>query len=208
MSILTKRNVTIGAIVLGIPALLIAWWLISPLFLDTEVNEEFPMSAGAQVPDDMTQQEVEAAMEDAAEEPASEIEEPMPETDTDAGGGLVQPTAPVELTILSSGNFENADDFHEGSGTATIYQLEDGSRVLRFEDFEVTNGPDLRVLLATGASPSTSEELGDYVELAGLKGNIGDQNYEIPDEVDLSQYSSVVIYCKPFHVVFSVATLG
>ena len=55
MSILTKRNITIGAIVVGIPALLIAWWLISPLFFDKVVDEEFPMSAGAVVPDDMTQ---------------------------------------------------------------------------------------------------------------------------------------------------------
>lgn len=207
MSILNKRNVTIGAIVIGIPALLIGWWLISPLFLDTEVDEEFPMSASAQVPDDMTQEEVEAAMEDAAEEPDSEVEEPMPDSDG-AGGNLVRPTAPVDLTALSSGNFEDADDVHQGSGTATIYQLEDGSRVLRFEDFEVTNGPDLRVLLAAADSPSTSEELGDYIELEGLKGNIGDQNYQIPDDVDLSQYSSVVIYCKPFHVVFSFASLS
>jgi hypothetical protein len=209
MSRLNKRNLTIGAIVIGIPALLIAWWLISPLFLDAEVDEEFPMSSSAQVPDDMTQDEVEVEMEEAADSPDIEADEPMPDSDTDqGGGGLVRPTAPVELTVLSSGDFENADESHEGSGKATIYQLEDGARTLRFENFEVTNGPDLRVLLASGESPSTSEDLGDYIELAGLKGNIGDQNYQIPDDLDLGQYESVVIYCKPFHVVFSVATLS
>lgn len=207
MRFLNKRNLTIGAIVIGIPALLIGWWLLSPLFLDTEVNEEFPLSASAQVPDDMTQEEVEAAMKDAAGEPDTEADEAMPDS-KGGSGGLVQPTAPVELTNLGSGVFQDADDFHQGSGTATIYQLEDGSRILRFEDFDVTNGPDLRVLLASGTSPTTSEELGDYVELAGLKGNLGDQNYEIPDDVDLSRFSSVVIYCKPFHVVFSVASLS
>jgi hypothetical protein len=206
MKFFTKRNITIGAIVIGIPALLIAWWLISPLFLDTEVNEEFPLSATAEVPEDMTQEEVEAEMKDAAESPDVTTDETMP--DKEGGGGLVQPTAPVELTSFASGQFEGADDLHQGSGTATIYQLEDGSRILRFEDFEVTNGPDLRVLLAAGSSPSTSEELGDYIELAGLEGNIGDQNYEIPEDVDLALYSSVVIYCKPFHVVFSVAPLS
>lgn len=206
MNLLTKRNLTIGAIVVGIPALLVAWWLISPLFLDSEVNESFPLSATALVPDDMTQEEVEAAMKDAAESPDVTTDETMP--DKVGGGGLVQPTAPVELTTLASGRFQDADESHRGSGTATIYQLEDGSRVLRFEDFEVTNGPDLRVLLASGSSPTSSEELGDYIELAGLKGNLGDQNYEIPPDVDLSLFSSVVIYCKPFHVVFSVASLG
>jgi Electron transfer DM13 len=205
MSLFNKRNVTIGAIVIGIPALLIGWWLLSPLFLDSTVNEDFPLSASAQVPDDMTQDEVEAAMSDAADAPDVESDESMP--DKGASGGLVQPTAPVEITALANGRFEDADDFHLGTGTATIYQLDDGSRILRLEDFEVTNGPDLRVLLAAGSSPSTSDELGEYVELAGLKGNVGDQNYEIPPDVDLSRYSSVVIYCKPFHVIFSVATL-
>lgn len=195
MSRLNKRNLTIGAIVIGIPALLIGWWLLSPLFLDTEVNEEFPMSASAQVPDDMTQEEVEAAMEKAADAPDAETTESMPAEES-------------ALVSLATGEFQDADEFHQGSGTATIYQLEDGSRVLRLENFEVTNGPDLRVLLASGASPANSDELGEYIELAGLKGNIGDQNYEIPDDVDVSLYSSVVIYCKPFHVVFSVASLS
>lgn len=195
MSRFNKRNITIGAIVVGIPALLIGWWLLSPLFLDTEVNEEFPMSASAQVPDNMTQDDVETAMKDAADSPATETKEPMP---------AEEPT----LVSLAIGEFQDADELHQGSGTATIYQLEDGSRVLRLESFEVTNGPDLRVLLASGASPTNSDELGEYVELAGLKGNIGDQNYEIPDDVDPSLYSSVVIYCKPFHVVFSVASLS
>ncbi|HEY5890385.1 MAG TPA: DM13 domain-containing protein [Acidimicrobiia bacterium] len=195
MSRLNKRNMTVGAVVIGVPALLVAWWLLSPLYLDTEVDEEFPMSASAQVPDEMTPEEVEAAMKDAAEAPDSETEEPMP-----AEG-------PV-LVTLATGEFQDADEFHQGSGTATIYQLEDGSLVLRLENFEVTNGPDLRVLLASGSSPSAGDELGDYIELAGLKGNIGDQNYEIPDDVDLSLYSSVVIYCKPFHVVFSAASLN
>jgi len=58
MSVLNRRNLIIGAIVLGVPALAIAWWLGSPLFLDKEVNEEFPLSAGAVVPDDMTRAEV------------------------------------------------------------------------------------------------------------------------------------------------------
>ena len=111
--------------------------------------------------------------------------------------------------VLSMGNFRDADSFHRGSGTATVYQLEDGSHVLRFEDFRVTNGPDLRVLLSKAADIANKGEFQqyEYVELDRLKGNIGNQNYVIPADLDVSEYGTVVIYCKPFHVLFSVASL-
>ena len=180
--------------VLAIPVLAVGWWLGSPLFIDQEVDEEFPMSAGAVIPDDMTRAEVEEEMEDAASEPGTEVGEDMP-----ADGGPV---------ARSMGQFEDFDDFHRGSGTATIYELDDGSQILRLEDFEVTNGPDLHVLLVPHDNPGGSDDLEGYLDLGQLKGNIGDQNYDIPAGMDLSEYGSVVIYCKPFHVIFSVATLG
>jgi Electron transfer DM13 len=190
---MTKRKLIIGAVIVGVPVLALGWWLGSPLFLDTEVSEEFPLSAGAVVPDDMTQEDVEAALVDAAGEPDATIEEDMPTS------------APV---VLSSGQFEDFDNSHKGSGTATIYEIEDGNYVLRLEDFEVTNGPDLRVYLVPDADPQGSDDVIGYVELGPLKGNIGDQNYEIPPGTDVSKYGSVVIYCSPFNVIFSVATLG
>lgn len=193
MSLFTKRNVSIAAVVLGIPALILAWWLFSPLFLDTEVNEAFPLSAGAVVPDDMTQDEVEAEMADAAATD-DKTQEPMPDM-------------PAEPVVVASGELRNADDFHMGSGTATIYELEDGSRLLRLESFEVTNGPDLHVYLVPNADRTTPGNIEGYADLGSLKGNIGDQNYEIPAGVDVSAIGSVVIYCEPFHVLFSVAFL-
>jgi len=90
-----------------------------------------------------------------------------------------------------------------GSGTATIYQLDDGSHVLRLEDFEVTNGPDLHVFLI----PQDGSMDGS-VDLGSLKGNIGDQNYELPVGVDITQFGSVMIYCVPFSVTFATAALG
>ena len=195
VSIINKRNVTIGAIIIGIPALLLAWWLFSPLFIDREVNEEFPMSAGAEVPDDMTQEEVEAVMLEASEEPNTLQEEPMPEMSQ-------------LREIVATGSFRDADDFHMGSGTATLYDLGPEGRFLRLEDFEVTNGPDLHVLLVPNSDPMSRDDVAGYVDLGSLKGNIGDQNYEIPPDLDLSQYGSVVIYCQPFHVLFSVAPLA
>ena len=85
-----------------------------------------------------------------------------------------------------------------------------GEYLLRLEEFKVTNGPDLRVLLSAHPDPMSRSEVKDdgYVELGKLKGNIGNQNYEIPSGVDISGYRSVVIYCKPFHVIFSVAPLS
>ncbi len=190
---MTKRKLIIGAVTVGVPVLALGWWLGSPLFLDTEVDEEFPLSAGAVVPDDMTQEDVEAALVDAAGEPDATIEEDMPTS------------APV---ALSSGQFEDFDNSHKGSGTATIYEIEDGNYVLRLEDFEVTNGPDLRVYLVPDEDPQGSDDIIGYVELGPLKGNIGDQNYEIPSGTDIGSYGSVVIYCSPFNVIFSVASLG
>ena len=188
-----KRKIIIGGAIAAVPLLAIAWWLGSPLFLDDEIDEAFPMSAGAVIPDDMTRQEVENVMEDAAEAPDVEAEEPMMDDGPEP---------------LLTGEFVGADDFHMGSGTATIYRLEDGSNVLRFEDFEVTNGPDLHVLLVPDGDPADRDDIEGYVDLGSLKGNIGAQNYEIPSELDITEFGSVMIYCKPFHVIFATASLS
>jgi hypothetical protein len=191
---MTRRRLSIVGGTLAVGILALAWWLGSPLLFDKEVDEEFPLSAGAEIPADMTADAVEAEMEKAAGEPDSEVEEDMP-----AQSGPV---------ALATGGFEGADEAHRGSGTATIYELEDGSRVLRLEDFEVTNGPDLHVYLVPDRSPAGGDDVQGYVDLGSLKGNLGDQNYDIPDEVDPEGFGSVVVYCEPFHVIFSTATLG
>jgi hypothetical protein len=190
-----KRLWIIVAAVVLIPIAGIAWWLGSPLLFDDVVNEEFPLSSSATVPEDTTREEVEKVMEVIARV-EDEADEPMPKEMADTGA-------------LKTGNFRDADRFHKGEGQATIHVLEDGARVLRLEDFRVTNGPSLRVILATTADPSSSAEVlqGAYVDLGTLKGNVGSQNYPIPDDTDLSAINSIVIYCKPFKVVFSVATL-
>ena len=196
------RYIIIGIAILAIiPIAWLAWWLGSPLITSTEVNEEFPYAARAVIPSGMTMAEAESVMQEAAAV-VSEVAEAMPSMRRSPG----EPAEPVaELT----GNFRDADAFHKGSGTATVYTLDDGVRVLRLEDFNVTNGPDLRVLLANVPDPGDRDELtaGGYVELDKLKGNVGSQNYPIPETVDLAEVRSVVIYCRPFNVVFAVATL-
>ena len=120
-----------------------------------------------------------------------------------------QPAAANQVQALAMGSFKDADAFHRGSGTATIYRTPDGSEVLRLEDLNVTNGPALHVVLSTHPDPERSEQVKQegYVDLGDLKGNRGNQNYPIPAGVDTSVHKSVVIYCYPFAVVFSVATL-
>jgi len=115
------------------------------------------------------------------------------------------PPAPVEIARAPFRSLE-----HTTAGQAIVTELPHGSRVLRFEGFETSNGPDLRVYLSAGSSDAAfGKEYGeDYVELGRLKGNIGSQNYEIPAGTDLSRYRNAVVWCKRFSVGFGVATLG
>ena len=119
--------------------------------------------------------------------------------------------ADVETSSVAArrGSFGVVDAIHKGEGQATFYRLPNGSTVLRLENFRVTNGPDLYVYLSGHPAPRTSAELHqapDY-EVAVLKGNVGDQNYELPTDLDLAGVQSVVIYCKRFTTVFSTAEL-
>ena len=195
MSLLLRKPVLIILAVIAIPILAFAWWLLSPLFLNTTVNEEFPLSATADMPSGVTQQEAEDIMEGMAKI-NMDAAEPMPEK-------------MAEATVLASGKFRDGDSFHKGSGDVSLYRLANGDAVLRFEGLSVTNGPDLHVLVSTHSDPMTKDELRDagYSTLGQLKGNRGDQNYEVPSDIDADSIGSVIIYCMPFHVIFSVAPL-
>ncbi|MCY4528300.1 MAG: DM13 domain-containing protein [Chloroflexi bacterium] len=198
MSALKNKWVWFGAgLVVGIPVVAFGWWLLAPLFLDTEVNEEFPLTENATIPSNISQSEAETVMMTMAKV-ETKMDEEMPKEMMEATN-----------VVVKSGNFRDGDSFHKGEGTATIYRLADGQQVLRFEDFKVTNGPDLRVLLVNHSNPEGRGDLDSgYEELGKLKGNVGNQNYTIPNSIDVDDYGSIVIYCKPFHVVFSVASLN
>ena len=184
-------------------------------FVNREVNEAFPgmtaeqREAVSNMPEEEKQALIAMAKEnkDMAEQTAmAQIGEDtvVPQADQ-----AMPPEMPAEPVVLVQGSFIDIDPIHGAVGSATIYELPDGNRVLRFEDFRSKNGPDLHVYLSTEAPASTFAGLGDNeIHLGALKGNVGNQNYEIPAEVDLSQYRSVVIYCRPFHVVFSTAEFG
>jgi len=112
-----------------------------------------------------------------------------------------------DAKVLAKGDFHKAEK--AGSGTATVYQLSNGKQLLRLTDFSVENGPDLhvRLIAADDAKDTASVAKTDYVELAKLKGNKGNQNYELPEKVDLGKYKVVSIWCNRFSVNFAAAPL-
>ncbi len=118
-------------------------------------------------------------------------------------------TAAETERVLARGNFVDADASHKGSGVAAIYQGTTGQRLLRLTDFEVTYGPDLKVWLITAPAPKSSADVknSEWVTLGRLKGNIGDQNYDIPADVEVSRFGAVVIWCEQFSILFSAASL-
>ena len=177
---------------------------IHTLFIDDKVNEAAPVFASganasgleSDAVDDATTDE----MNDFMEEEETPIEvvtsEPMPDM-----------PAPEIVTVVE-GSFVPRS--HPASGVAKV--LNDGTeqRFLRFEDFETDNGPDLNVYLTTADADADAGDFGasgQFVDLGDLKGNIGPQNYEIPPDVDLEQFDTVVIWCVRFGVAFGAADL-
>ena len=114
-----------------------------------------------------------------------------------------------DLQPLYTGRLEGKA--HQTTGRATIYKAPDGTHYLRLTDFTTSNGPDIHVLLVRNDDSGLTEEIVkghlDSVELGSLKGNQGDQNYDLPASVDLTKYNAVTIYCERFHAVFGVARL-
>lgn len=117
------------------------------------------------------------------------------------------PTASAANNKLASGQFHSGA--HETKGTATVFQLADGKKTLRLTDFATSNGPDVHVYLvaANDAKDADTVTKAGFIDIGTLKGNIGDQNYELPADADLAKYRSVTIWCKRFSVNFGTAPL-
>lgn len=190
MSNIRKLILGIAAIVIGA----IAWYLISPLFLDTVVDEAFPEVTAATTTATTIRSTPSTIVEDSTE---------VATTTTSA----TTTTAPADPVLVLSGLFQDADDNHKGSGSASIYEL-NGRNVLRFEDFDVTNGPDLHVYLVENADADSLSGFGEYIDLGELKGNQGNQNYDLPNTFDPAITGAIVIWCEPFQVLFATAPLG
>lgn len=114
-----------------------------------------------------------------------------------------------EAEPLYTGKLESRE--HPTSGRATIYKDGSGKAYLRLTDFATSNGPDVHVVLVKAEEPAISKIIVpgnlEYVELGSLKGNQGEQNYDLPASTDLEKYQAVAIYCERFHAIFGVTKL-
>ncbi|HMQ27157.1 MAG TPA: DM13 domain-containing protein [Acidimicrobiales bacterium] len=182
-------------------AALVAWLAfgyfgVQAAFIDDEVDQAGPVfDSGASADTETTP--TTAPPESSAGGAGSEADAPAtPPT-----------TAAPTVQVLAQGSFVPRD--HPASGTASV--LGDGTdqRFLRFEDFATDNGPDLNVYLSTAPADADQGAFDDdFVDLGDLQGNVGDQNYEVPADVDLSRYRTVVIWCVRFGVAFGAADLA
>lgn len=130
-----------------------------------------------------------------------------PSNASSAPQATTQPTAtptPFVATTITSGEFSGTDEFHFGSGTASIVEIEPGRYHLRLEDFSVRNGPDLYVYL----SPSADGWTEDALELGTLKATDGSFGYDLPAGTDPGAFQSAIIWCKQFSHQFAVASFG
>ena len=189
--------------VLVVAVLGAAWFFVSPLFIDEVVDEDFALA----LPDgSLNMAKVMSMPEDERLSMQTDIMATAASAPDRASAEDMPADAPV---VVATGEFTDADAIHKGSGRAILYALPDGRHVLRFEDFRTTNGPALVVYLASHPSPASAADVTDqgYLSLGDLKGNVGNQNYPIPADVDVAGYRSVVIWCELFDVLFSPAAL-
>lgn len=193
-------NPWIGRAIVLVPALAVSWWALSPYVGDDVVNEAFPVvTADGADPDATAAPSPTADVDADADAPASASPSDDAATAEPAEEVASTPSAPI---ALGSGSFQGLTG-HRGAGNATVFELSDGSRVLRLEDFDVSNGPGLEVYLVPGADQRGTS---GGVKLADLKGNVGNQNYDVPADLDLTGDWTVLIWCAPFTVEVANAT--
>lgn len=170
--------------------------------IDETVNEAVPVTVAATVPVATLVPVVTTTAPVASTAPVATTTSPA----TTAPAAATTPpatTAPATTVAAPPPAAEFRGKAHGTSGTVQVLTLPDGSRVLRIEDLDTSNGPDLKVVL----SPDPDGYAAGALSLGTLKGNKGSQNYEIPPDADLGAFASVVIWCKRFDVDFGVAPL-
>ena len=197
-----RRPVRAGALLvvalaIGLP---LGWYLVSPVFIRTELVEPDPIAAAQPSARPSPSQ----AAQQASGGPASSGPVASSQPVTIAGTATAAPTAsPFVARTTLTGSFSGTDDFHFGRGTARIIETAPGAYVLRFENFSVRNGPDLYVYLSPNASGYDRAAL----ELGTLKATDGAFGYALPAGTDPADFKSAIIWCKQFSHLFAVAPL-
>jgi len=166
----------VAIVVLGI----LAWYLVAPAFTTIEVNEPFP--------------EVKDSLEEMDETTRAEFDKQVSE----AGTIEMIEEMPSGVNVVSQGDFKPRA--HEVEGKALLIE-QNGKKILRFEDFDTINGPNLHIYL------SSELGVGDSIDLGRIKATKGSVNYEIPEGIDTDKYNKVLVWCVPFRVLFSYAEI-
>ncbi|WP_326580669.1 DM13 domain-containing protein [Actinacidiphila glaucinigra] len=184
---LMRKPLVIGVLVAGLAVVAVGMSLFQPwkLWTDKTVDEALPATPPTATSTERTEPD---------EAPASG-----------------EPTQPAGPTTLASGEFITHE--HATTGSVKIVQLPDGSRVLRLEDLDTSNGPDLKVWITDATVKPGKDgwdvfDDGAYLSLGKLKGNKGSHNYPLPARADLEKYTSVSIWCDRFNVSFGAAELA
>ena len=173
----------------GLGIFVLVWFQPQKLWIDDRVDQAVPSADPNLAPDPPS------AATEAQDAPTAAPTTAPPTTD---------PPPPVDL---ARGTFVSLD--HGTSGTARVLRLADGRRFVRLEGFETENGPDLFVYLSTNPAGGPEGAFDDaFHNLGRLQGNIGDQNYEIPADLSLDTYASVVVWCDRFDSAFGAADLA
>jgi hypothetical protein len=205
-----RPRLLVGGGVVAVAGIAFVLWWFQPqaLLFDRVVDEEFP--AAAPPPDTAPTGDEDDGAPDPEEPmgPGADAEDGEEAQDPDTEAGTQDEAAePAGPRPLYDGTFASRNRYTVTGGT-TVYELEDGTRTLRLEPFESTNGPDLYVYLTAADHADDDPALeADYVDLGELRGNIGNQNYAIPADVDLATYDTVVIWCRRFSTSFGAADL-
>jgi hypothetical protein len=176
---------TVSCVVVAVGLYLFEPWA---LWIDKTVNEPIPVPVG----------EVPQPGDPGAAGPLT------------SGGAGTQESTPSSPTVLARGELISHE--HETTGRVVVLELADKSRVLRLEDLDTSSGPDVEVWITDAPVIEGSDgwhvfDDGDFVELGDLKGNHGNQNYELPASVDLDDLDSVSLWCDRFNVSFGAARL-
>jgi hypothetical protein len=161
-------------VVLWVPFAIVSWWLVSPFFVDDVVEEDFSTSIATQLDED----EESTTPDPTVGSPGAGSPDPTRSEDSVEADSAEEPVAePAVPVLVGAGQFVGLAG-HSGTGDAGIFRNPDGSYVLRFENFDIENGPDLEVYLVPGADRTTLDP--GSIQLGHLRGNVGNQTYDLP----------------------------
>ncbi len=203
------RRLAVAAAVaaVGFAVFVIVWFEPQKLFIDERVDEGlegFASPAAAAVTT------TSAPPTTVAPTTTTESRDDATTTTTTSTSTTTTTTTTVPAGPIVLHQSELQSPGKAGSGDVFLIELEDGTRVIRFENLDVSNGPDLRVILSPSGLVDDRDayHVDGFYDLGELKGNQGNQNYEIPDDVDLAEYSTVAIFCIRFNYTFNAATIS